>query len=424
MARRPFRIVDTGGWMPGGTGAWLLTPRLPRAGESEVGDADVVLFVVDASVGVTDDDEAVADWLRHDTHDVRSFIVANKADNDHPGERELGDHGARARRAVPRGAALHGRQARGSARRGRRALSAGRRRRTRADNDGEGDRGADLARAPGARRHRVAPSSEGRTFRANRPSQPSRRSRPFRRPRHPRDDPRTRSTPWSRPTTVRSSSSTLPECAVDRVIDDFTAYYWLVHHLRAIDDADIRLLVIDATEVYLDDQTSALPRPASRRRGCPVVVMLDQVGAGGPDPDDQAVRLAELSRRLAFIGDAPSAEDLGARPVARACTACDRSCRRRSPSTTAGSRRGTSTGCWSMPSSARQPQAAPRCCSPCKGPATHRAFALFINRTLPRAVPALPGAGDSRDVRLGVDSDELHVRKRRLTGRRGTMPLV
>ena len=39
-----------------------------------------MLFVVDASVGVTDDDEAVADWLRRGGHDV--ILVANKADND------------------------------------------------------------------------------------------------------------------------------------------------------------------------------------------------------------------------------------------------------------------------------------------------------------------------------------------------------
>ena len=39
-----------------------------------------MLFVVDASIGVTDDDEAVADWLRRGGHDV--ILVANKADND------------------------------------------------------------------------------------------------------------------------------------------------------------------------------------------------------------------------------------------------------------------------------------------------------------------------------------------------------
>ena len=75
----PFRIVDTGGWMPGSAGA-TLDAKVSRQVEAAVGDADVVLFVVDASVGVTDDDEAVADWLRRGRHDV--ILVANKADND------------------------------------------------------------------------------------------------------------------------------------------------------------------------------------------------------------------------------------------------------------------------------------------------------------------------------------------------------
>ncbi len=75
----PFRIVDTGGWMPGSGGA-TLDAKVSRQVEAAVGDADVVLFVVDASVGVTDDDEAVADWLRRGGHDV--ILVANKADND------------------------------------------------------------------------------------------------------------------------------------------------------------------------------------------------------------------------------------------------------------------------------------------------------------------------------------------------------
>ena len=75
----PFRVADTGGWMPG-SGTTTLDAKVSRQVEAAVGDADVVLFVVDASVGVTDDDEAVADWLRRGGHDV--ILVANKADND------------------------------------------------------------------------------------------------------------------------------------------------------------------------------------------------------------------------------------------------------------------------------------------------------------------------------------------------------
>ncbi|MDQ3543237.1 MAG: 50S ribosome-binding GTPase, partial [Actinomycetota bacterium] len=46
----PFRVVDTGGWMPSGSD---LEAKVSRQVESAVRDADVVLFVVDASVGVT-----------------------------------------------------------------------------------------------------------------------------------------------------------------------------------------------------------------------------------------------------------------------------------------------------------------------------------------------------------------------------------
>jgi GTP-binding protein len=85
-------------------------------------------------------------------------------------------------------------------------------------------------------------------------------------------------------------------------IDDSAEYYSLVRALRAIDDADIALLVIDATEgVTGQDQRLAERVDAS---GCPVVVMLNKWELV-TDPDDRLARLAELSRRLAFIGDAP-----------------------------------------------------------------------------------------------------------------------
>ncbi|MDQ3469061.1 MAG: 50S ribosome-binding GTPase, partial [Actinomycetota bacterium] len=73
----PFTVIDTGGWMPGGSD---LDAKVSRQVEAAVHEADVVLFVVDAAVGVTDDDEWVADWLRRGGHDV--IVVTNKSDND------------------------------------------------------------------------------------------------------------------------------------------------------------------------------------------------------------------------------------------------------------------------------------------------------------------------------------------------------
>ena len=73
----PFNLVDTGGWMPSGSD---LDTKVSHQVEEAVRGADVVLFVVDASVGMTDDDEAIAGWLRQGDH--RVLVVANKCDND------------------------------------------------------------------------------------------------------------------------------------------------------------------------------------------------------------------------------------------------------------------------------------------------------------------------------------------------------
>ena len=54
---RPFRLVDTGGWMAGGSD---LDKKVSAQSEQAIRSADVVLFVVDSSVGVTDDDARVA----------------------------------------------------------------------------------------------------------------------------------------------------------------------------------------------------------------------------------------------------------------------------------------------------------------------------------------------------------------------------
>ena len=73
----PFLVVDTGGWMPGGD---ALEEKVSRQVEQAVQDADVVLFVVDASVGLTDDDQTIANWIRRTKTEV--VVVANKSDNE------------------------------------------------------------------------------------------------------------------------------------------------------------------------------------------------------------------------------------------------------------------------------------------------------------------------------------------------------
>ena len=88
----PFRVIDTGGWMPVGS---ELDEKVSRQVEAAVQEADVVLFVVDASVGAVDDDVSVAEWLRRADCDV--LVVANKADKQPARDRTLGLPPVRAR---------------------------------------------------------------------------------------------------------------------------------------------------------------------------------------------------------------------------------------------------------------------------------------------------------------------------------------
>jgi GTP-binding protein len=73
---RRFTLVDTGGWAIEATGVHL---RVAEQAEIAVELADVVLFVVDATVGATDDDEAVVKLLRRSGKPV--VLVANKVDD-------------------------------------------------------------------------------------------------------------------------------------------------------------------------------------------------------------------------------------------------------------------------------------------------------------------------------------------------------
>ena len=74
-AGRRFTVVDTGGWYPGALG---LAERIAAQAEVAVQAADAVLFVVDASVGVTDVDERVVRILRRSGKPV--VLAANKVD--------------------------------------------------------------------------------------------------------------------------------------------------------------------------------------------------------------------------------------------------------------------------------------------------------------------------------------------------------
>jgi GTPase len=83
---RVFTIVDTGGWEPAVEGTPSLAAKVAAQARIAVDAADAVLFVVDAVVGATDADAAVAGVLRRSRKPV--VLAANKVD-DAPGEPDV-----------------------------------------------------------------------------------------------------------------------------------------------------------------------------------------------------------------------------------------------------------------------------------------------------------------------------------------------
>ncbi|HEX6755866.1 MAG TPA: ribosome biogenesis GTPase Der [Mycobacteriales bacterium] len=76
-AGRRFTVVDTGGWEPDAKG---FAARVAAQAERAVAAADAVLLVVDATVGATATDEAVARVLRRGGKPV--VLAANKVDDE------------------------------------------------------------------------------------------------------------------------------------------------------------------------------------------------------------------------------------------------------------------------------------------------------------------------------------------------------
>lgn len=71
-----FRVVDTGGWLAGGAG---LDRQVSRQAERAVAEADVILLVVDATVGIVEEDARVASLLQRAGPPV--IVAVNKVDD-------------------------------------------------------------------------------------------------------------------------------------------------------------------------------------------------------------------------------------------------------------------------------------------------------------------------------------------------------
>ena len=291
---RRFTLLDTGGWS---TSSDDLDAKVSAQAERAVRESDAVLFVVDALVGLTADDDQVARVL-HGAN-VPVLVVANKV--DHPSQAdsvwELLGLGLGTPHQV---SALHGRgtgdlleelaarlDAADTSQRG--AVPAG---------SGPHQAGAGLS-AAAAESYSVVlvgRPNAGKSTLFNRLIGED------------------RAIVHDLPGTTRDAIDTLIETAEGPVrfidtagmrrrarIDSGTEYYSLVRALRAVDSADVALLVVDASVgVTHQDQRLAERVDAA---GCPVVILLNKWDL----IDTEARRYVgrAVNDRLGFLGEPP-----------------------------------------------------------------------------------------------------------------------
>jgi GTP-binding protein len=339
-----FVVVDTGGWMPGGT---ELDRKVSRQSERAVLEADVVLFVVDVAVGITDADAAAADWLRR-TARAPVLVVANKADNERRDTEAWELLGLGFAELFPV-SALHGRRTGDLLDRVLELIPDAPDADGIDDGDDEGDLdGPDLGEDVGfdlegfddvsgddgdvdlrdldlrdldddssdagsagsgtaVRRGADADAAIPGIALVGRPNVG--KSTLFN-----RLIGEDRAVVHDMPGTTRDAIDTVVETPdgplrfIDTAgmrrrsrIDEGTEFYSAIRALRAVDEADVALLVIDATEgVTHQDQRLAERIDAA---GCPIVVLLNKWEL--LDAEQRADVTLQVQRRLHFVGDAP-----------------------------------------------------------------------------------------------------------------------
>jgi GTP-binding protein len=292
----PFRLVDTGGWMPGGS---ELDAKVSRQSEQAIQAADAILLVLDAVTGVTEEDARIAEVVRKlATGNV--ILVVNKVDD--VGREGLIWEALSLGLGDPMGiSALHGR---GSGEVLDRLIEllptpepgsfVGQ-----AAEVGPDDDDPDAVPADGPRVFSVAlvgRPNVGKSTLFNRLIGEE------------------RAVVHDMPGTTRDTIDTIvdtdegPIKFIDTAgmrrkakIDEGTEYYSLVRALQAVDGSDVAMLIIDATVgVTAQDQRLAERIDAA---GSPIVVALNKWEL--LDAEQRADVSHQVSDRLHFVGDAP-----------------------------------------------------------------------------------------------------------------------
>ena len=277
----PFLLVDTGGWIASGSS---LDEKVSRQSEQAIRDADVVLLLVDAVTGITEDDSRIGTVVRTLAKGP-VLLVANKVDDS--GREGLIWEALSLGLGEPHPiSALHGR--------------------------GAGDVLDRLvALLPSTAEEATDPEEGERIFSVALVGRPNvGKSTLFN-----RMIGEERAVVHDMPGTTRDAVDTVVETEdgpirfVDTAgmrrkskIDEGTEYYSLVRALQAVDQADVALLVIDSTVgVTAQDQRLAERIDVS---GSPVVVLLNKHELL-PDAEARADLDYQVKERLRFIGEAP-----------------------------------------------------------------------------------------------------------------------
>ncbi len=280
-----FTLVDTGGWLPRSREAKGLDDKVSEQSEQAIHDADITIFVVDARVSPTTEDSLIAEMLR--TRQKPTFLVANKVD-DVSHEMGMWEYLSMGLGDPNPVSALHGR--------GTADLldlvvaELPEIEESIEDSGGEVEEDTAVAIAIVGRPN-VGKSTLFNTLIGE-----------------------DRAVVHDEAGTTRDAIDTIVESEIGKIrfvdtagmrrkakITEDTEYYSLVRALKAIDKADVALLVIDSS-VGVTHQDQRLSERIDAA-GCPIVIVFNKWEL--VDTDEREVLVEQIERKLGFLGDPP-----------------------------------------------------------------------------------------------------------------------